>query len=116
LTNPINRPESGHSPPFRTTLLILLPLLLVFATLSCGKTNTHIEADYGTKIDSTRYYFLKGWEEILDNGRWTESEITFRKATELDPDWLLGKSMIGRITRNLEERQQLYAERHSGIL
>jgi len=82
----------------------------VFATLSCGKTNAHIEADYGSKIDSARYYFLKGWEEILDNGRWTESEIAFRKATELDPDWLLGKSMVGRITRNLEERQRLFEE------
>lgn len=95
---------------------LILSCLIFALCCSCSTSPSTIEYDYGTKIDSARYYFLKGWEEILDNGRWTESEIAFRKATELDPDWLLGKSMIGRITRNLEERQQLYAERHSGIL
>ena len=89
---------------------LILSCLIFALCCSCSTSPSTIEYDYGTKIDSARYYFLKGWEEILDNGRWTESEIAFRKATELDPDWLLGKSMIGRITRNLEERQQLYAE------
>jgi len=65
------------------------------------------EFDYGTENDTASAYFLKGWEEILDNGRWTESEIAFRKAAELDPDWLLGMSMVARITQDLEERQQI---------
>ncbi|OEK00403.1 hypothetical protein BFP97_02240 [Roseivirga sp. 4D4] len=85
-------------------------LLIAFASLSCSKTEHSFIPNYGTEVDSARYYFLKGWEEILDNGRWTESEVAFRKASALDPDWLLGKSMIGRITRNLEERQRLFAE------
>lgn len=81
--------------------------------MSCSKTEHSSLPDYGTEVDSARYYFLKGWEEILDNGRWTASEIAFRKAVEFDPDWLLGKSMVGRITRNLEERQQLFEELNS---
>jgi len=85
-------------------------LLIAFTLLSCSKTEQSFVPNYGTEVDSARYYFLKGWEEILDNGRWTESEIAFRMASELDPDWLLGKSMIGRITRDLEERQSLFAE------
>ncbi|MCE7997128.1 MAG: hypothetical protein HEP71_34530 [Roseivirga sp.] len=63
--------------------------------------------DYGTESDSARYYFILGWEEILDNGRWTESETAFRKAMEFDGDWAVGKSLVGRITQNLEERQKL---------
>ena len=66
--------------------------------------------DYGTQSDSARYFFNKGWEEIMDNGRWTKSEEAFRKAVEFDPDWILGKSLVGRITRNLEERQELLKE------
>jgi len=66
--------------------------------------------DYGTKNDSARFYFHKGWAEIMDNGRWTESEQAFRKAAEIDPNWMLGKSMVARITQNLEERQQILQE------
>ncbi|MBO3697928.1 hypothetical protein [Roseivirga sp. E12] len=102
----LNRHISGHS----LSTQFLLFLTIVGLTFSCGKSKAVVMPDYGTEIDSARHYFLKGWEEILDNGRWTESEIAFRKASALDPDWLLGKSMIGRITRNLEERQTLFAE------
>ncbi len=82
----------------------------IFLT-SCDSTgNGRAPFDYGTKVDSARYYFLKGWEEILDNGRWTESEMAFRKAVEFDPNWLLGKSLVGRITRDPEEKQNLLKE------
>lgn len=76
----------------------------------CKNQSISYHFDYGTSIDSARYYFLKGWEEILDNGRWTESESAFRRAIVHDPDWALGKSLVGRITRNLEERLKLTAE------
>lgn len=88
----------------------ILFLVLITILTSCSKSESVLISDYGTQVDSARYYFQKGWEEILDNGRWTESELAFRKASALDSDWLLGKSMIGRITRNLEERQRLYTE------
>lgn len=85
-------------------------LLLCFIANSCTSNDGGTQPDYGTDNELARTFFLKGWEEILDNGRWTEAEIAFRKASSLDPDWLLGKSMIGRITRDLEERQSLFAE------
>lgn len=83
---------------------------LIGLTFSCANDPNSVSFDYGTKNDSARHYFLKGWEEILDNGRWTESEAAFRKAVELDPNWALGKSLVGRITRDLEERQKLLQE------
>ena len=42
--------------------------------------------------------------------RWTASEIAFRKALELDPDWILAKSLVGRITRNPQEREAILKE------
>ncbi len=106
MTIPIHRPLQRSSLPKG----IILFIALFTISTSCSKPESDLIPNYGTQVDSARYYFLKGWEEILDNGRWTESELAFRKASALDPDWLLGKSMIGRITRNLEERQQLYTE------
>ncbi|GAB5524269.1 MAG: hypothetical protein Roseis2KO_21410 [Roseivirga sp.] len=95
---------------YNTCTLFSISLLLLTIS-SCGqKTATGTAYDYGTQSDSARYYFIKGWEEILDNGRWTESETAFRKAMEFDPDWPVGKSLVGRITQNLEEREQLLTE------
>ncbi len=81
--------------------------LIVLLTASCSSPTTNIGFDYGSQSDSARYYFLKGWEEILDNGRWTESEIAFRKASDFDMEWLLGLSMVARITRDLDERKEI---------
>lgn len=85
-------------------------LLIITTIISCSTPSSTLDYNYGTENDAARSYFLKGWEEILDNGRWTESEIAFRKAAELDPDWALGKSMVARITQSLSERQQLLKE------
>ncbi len=76
---------------------------------SCGP-NSNRYYDYGTQNDNARSYFLRGWQEIMDYGRWTESEIAFRKASKLDPNWVLGKSMVARITKDLEERQEILNE------
>jgi outer membrane PBP1 activator LpoA protein len=88
---------------------LLLNCLVVLATACHTQPNT-ASFDYGTQNEAARTYFFKGFEEILDNGRWTASEAAFRKAVELDPDWMLGKSLVGRITQNLEERQELLKE------
>jgi hypothetical protein len=91
---------------FRITSIFIIQLLI----FSCSSPSSNLDFDYGTQNDTARKYFLKGWEEILDNGRWTESEIAFRKAAELDPNWALGKSMVARITQSLLERKQLLKE------
>ncbi len=90
--------------------LHILLISLVLLTSSCNSRKHASTFDHGTKNDSARFYYLKGFHEILDNGRWTESERAYRKALEFDPDYPLGKSLVGRITRNLNEREKLLEE------
>ncbi len=63
--------------------------------------------DYGTDSDSALFYFRQGWRHILDLGLWTRSEEAFRKAVEFDPDFLIGQSLVGRISRDLDERKNI---------
>ncbi len=105
--------NDDSSTPFLSSknYLSYLILMCILSVISACTTKTNSTTfDYGTRSDSARYYFLKGFEEILDNQRWTESETNFRKAVEFDPDWVLGKSLVARITRNLNEREQLLWE------
>ena len=57
---------------------------------------------------------MAGWSAIMDEGRWTLAEAEFRAAMAADPDWVLGRALVGRITRNVEEREELldWIERH----
>ncbi|MCC1484529.1 hypothetical protein [Winogradskyella immobilis] len=90
-----------------------LSLLLISIVLfsSCNSSDQSIkDFDYGTESDSSRIYYKKGWEEIMDNGRWTLSETYFRKAMTFDADFLIGKSLVGRITQNLDERLKIFEE------
>ena len=77
--------------------------------LSCDSPEKTFDTSfrYGTENDSARYYYLQGFHEILDNGRWTESERNYRKALTFDADYTLGKSLVGRITRDTEERESI---------
>lgn len=68
---------------------------------------------YGSESDSAVFYFNKAWEHILDYGQWTESEAAFRKAVEFDSSFLVGKSLLGKNTTNLEERIKLLDEVNS---
>ena len=90
-----------------------IKMIFVWLGLSCvafactPSKETEAFFNYGTTSDSARYYFFKGWEEIMDNGRWTASEKAFRKALEFDPNWPLGQSLVGRISRDVEERKKI---------
>ncbi|NRB65034.1 MAG: hypothetical protein HRU40_18775 [Saprospiraceae bacterium] len=93
-----------------TTYSWILLLIMFVGGSHCRNNQTStsvLQYNYGTSSDSARYYFQIGWQEIMDYGRWTESEAAFRKAVTFDPDWLLGMSMIGRITQNTQERQTI---------
>jgi hypothetical protein len=90
------------------SLYILIAVIWLLTSYGCERTGRNGGPyHYGTESDAAREYFFKGWEEILDNGRWTASEAAFRKAVALDPEWLLGKSLIARITRDAQEKEQL---------
>lgn len=92
-------------------------MTLLYACTTSGKKNAATSAtrtntlfNYGTENDSARFYYLKGWTEILDNGRWTASETAYKKALEFDPNYTLGKSVAGRLEKNLIERKELLQE------
>lgn len=84
--------------------------LLIF---SCKKNKTQRRFNFGTENDSALYYYHKGWEHILDYGEWTKSEAAYRKALTFDPDFVLGKGIVGKITTNLEERLAIYNQLES---
>ncbi|MEE4278131.1 MAG: hypothetical protein V2I82_06665 [Halieaceae bacterium] len=52
--------------------------------------------------------YRRGWREILLHGRWTEAERLYREAAAADPDFLIAKSVLARITTDSSERQALY--------
>jgi len=90
----------------------LLPfsILLAATIISCKQSASQQSFNYGTESDSALYYFNKGWEQILDLGQWTLSEESFRKAVEFDKDFMIGKSLVGRISGDLAERQAIIEE------
>jgi tetratricopeptide (TPR) repeat protein len=81
----------------------------------CQETPVPAAYDYGTASDPARRYYHQGWEQIMDFGLWTEAERSFRKAVETDPDFIIGKSLVARISSNLEERLELQREIESRI-
>lgn len=64
--------------------------------------------DYGANNSEATQYYEKGWEHILDKGEWQKAEFAFRKAVDLDPDFLLGWSQVGRISHDPEERAAIF--------
>ena len=76
--------------------------------LSCSTKTDEKYVVYSTTIDSTLFYYKKGWQEIMDYGDYAAAEISYRKALEYDPDFLVGKSVLARLTLDLEERLALY--------
>lgn len=85
--------------------LILLPFLF-----TCQYSSENESYNYGSESDSAVYYFNQGWRQILDNGQWALSESSFRKAIQFDSTFLIGKSLVGRISSNLAERQAIVEE------
>lgn len=93
--------------------LFFMLVLIIICAISCQQSHDTKAFDYGTKSDSALYYFNQGWEQIMDKGEWTNAETSFRKSITFDPNFLIGKSLVGRITQNLDERIQLKQELES---
>ncbi len=87
--------------------IIVLGICILCSLFSCDSKKSQVAFDYGTKSDSALFYFHKGWEHIMDKGEWTLSEEAFRKAVDHDPNFLIGKSLVGRISDSLEERLEI---------
>ncbi|WP_299764112.1 hypothetical protein [uncultured Dokdonia sp.] len=88
----------------KNSLRSILLVSICLTICSCNYHKGQAGFDYGTKNDSALFYFHKGWEHIMDKGQWTLSEAAFRKAISYDPDFLIGHSLVGRISNDLEER------------
>ncbi|WP_339627627.1 hypothetical protein [uncultured Maribacter sp.] len=91
------------------------PLLLFITITSCkqkvhNQITTTKEYNYGTQNDSALFHFNKGWEYIMDYGQWTLSENAFRKAIAFDSSFVIGKSLVGKISGDVDERITLLNE------
>jgi tetratricopeptide (TPR) repeat protein len=71
-------------------------------------TETEEWLSYSTDSDSTKFYYRLGWKQIMDFGDYSAAEVSYRKALSFDKDFLLGKSVLARLTTDLEERIQFF--------
>lgn len=60
-----------------------------------------------TSSDSAIFYYYEGWRQVMDEGNYTASELAYRKMAQFDPNFLVGLSLLGRITRDLNERLEI---------
>ncbi len=88
----------------KRVVVVMCFLLLV----SCNTDTSKKGVIYTTKVDATLLHYHKGWQEIMDLGDYAAAEVSYRKALANDPDFLVGKSVLARLTLDLEERLALY--------
>ena len=88
---------------------IYLLLSLILVSCSENPLETQGEASlYQTSNDSTLHYYHLGWHQILNQGFYGPAEISYRKALSFDSTFLVGQSVLARLTEDLQERQQFY--------
>lgn len=88
----------------------------VFIVLIIGIFGTTISnaqrLSLSTKSDSCAYYYYLGWKNVLEDGDYSASERSYRKMMRFDPQFLLGMSLLGRISTNPYERDSIKAILH----
>ncbi|MEO1652698.1 MAG: hypothetical protein AAFU64_04060, partial [Bacteroidota bacterium] len=77
---------------------------------ACQVESDDAQIIYSTLEDSTLFYYRQGWQQIMDEGHYGSSELSYRKALDFDPNFLVGKSVLARLVTSLEEREKLYEE------
>lgn len=98
-------------------LVILSFGLLGLLVCSCTSDLPPVEVaplSYSTGSDSTRYYYDLGWQQILDEGYYGPAEVSYRKALSFDTSFLLGQSVLARLTLDTTERRSLYESIKNG--
>lgn len=88
------------------TLIMKLILIACF-TFAYGGLLRAQRLTLSAQSDSAFYYYYEGWRQVMDEGDYTASEKMYRKMMSFDPDFLVGLSLLGRITRDLKERQHI---------
>jgi tetratricopeptide (TPR) repeat protein len=89
-------------------------LALIIGLTACGPAAAPLQTSEGylpyTTSDSAQHYFALGWQQIMDEGRYGPSEISYRKALKFDPDFLIGQATLGRLTLDTTERKRIEQE------
>lgn len=85
--------------------LAIAVMIILFA--SCSPKEEINTLAFSTDSDSTMYYYDLGWEQIMDWGDYSAAEVSYRKAMSFDPEFLVGMSVLARLTRDLEERLEM---------
>lgn len=85
-----------------------LVVCLLLSLFACQSAPAPQGMTYTTNIDSTRFYYERGWEQIMDEGHYGLAELSYRKALEFDTNFLLGQAVLARLTLDLEERLRLF--------
>lgn len=87
-------------------------LLIGCVFFSCREGVTSREHPIYKSIanDSALYYYELGGKQIMDEGNYGLAEISYRKVLKHDPEFLIGKSVLGRLTLDLEERLRIEKE------
>lgn len=82
---------------YSLALFIALPSIVMTQSLPLSTTS-----------DSARYYYYKGWENVMDLGHYSNSAIAYEKCIAHDPDFLIGQCLYGRISNDLAEQERIY--------
>ncbi|MDW3647472.1 MAG: hypothetical protein R8P61_10430 [Bacteroidia bacterium] len=85
--------------------LIYFLILLGLPSILCGQ-----RLPLSTESDSALFYYDLAWDCVLNKGDYTGSEKAFRKMADFDPDFLVGKSLLGRISTKASEQRRMYDE------
>ena len=72
-----------------------------FLLISCGSP-INMEFVYSTSSEKALEEFRKGWVQIMDQGHYGAAEDSYRNALAYDPDFVIGKSVLARLTLDLE--------------
>ncbi len=75
--------------------------------MSCCFNVISQKLGWSVSDDSARYYYDQGWNQVMNMGNYGKSEEYYRKMNRLDPDFLIGAALLGRISTNLSEQKDL---------
>lgn len=86
---------------------LILTMVIFFSSCDSEKNRDGL-TQYSTNSDSTLFYYNLGWKQIMDFGDYSKAEASYRKALSFDNEFLVGQSVLARLTLDLEERLRLY--------
>ena len=79
----------------------------LFLFVSCNSTKPKEGLQLSTNEEALKHY-NRGWVQILDEGNYGPSEVSYRAALAADPDFLIGQTVLARLTLDKEEQLALH--------